>query len=50
MTRQDLVDGGHENPDFDGCIIGMTTDERAVYSLKWCSGSLERMNARRTRL
>lgn len=39
MTRQDLVDGGHEdtvvfeNPDFEGCIIGVTTDERAVYSL-----------------
>lgn len=39
MTRQDLIDNGHEdvvvfeNPDFDGCIIGVTTDNRAVYSL-----------------
>lgn len=22
-----------ENPDFDGCIIGVTTDNQAVYSL-----------------
>lgn len=40
MTRQDLVDNGHEdvvvfeNPDFDGCIIGVTTDNQAVYSLR----------------
>ena len=39
MTRQDLVDNGHEdvvvfeNPDFDGCIIGVITDNQAVYSL-----------------
>ena len=39
MTRQNLVDNGHEdvvvfeNPDFDGCIIGVTTDNQAVYSL-----------------
>lgn len=39
MTRQDLIDNGHEdvvvfeNPDFDGCIIGVTTDNQAVYSL-----------------
>ena len=39
MTRQDLIDNGHgdivifDNPDFDGCIIGITTDNRAVYSL-----------------
>ena len=39
MTRQDLIDNRHEdvvvfeNPDFDGCIIGVTTDNQAVYSL-----------------
>ena len=39
MTRQDLIDNEHEdvvvfeNPDFDGCIIGVTTDNQAVYSL-----------------
>lgn len=39
MTRQDLIDQGNEdvvvfeNPDFDGCIIGLSTDNRAVYSL-----------------
>ena len=39
MTRQDLIDNGKEdvvvfeNPDFDGCIIGVTTDNQAVYSL-----------------
>lgn len=39
MTRQELIDNGHEdvvvfeNPDFEGCIIGLSTDERAVYSL-----------------
>lgn len=39
MTRQELIDNGHvdvvvfENPDFDGCLVGVTTDERAVYSL-----------------
>ena len=39
MTIQDLIDNGHEdvvafeNPDFDGCIIGVTTDNQVVYSL-----------------
>lgn len=39
MTVQDLVDKGHEdvivfeNPSFDGCIIGISTDDKAVYSL-----------------
>lgn len=39
MTRQDLIDKGldevivFENPDYDGCIIGVSTDDRAIYSL-----------------
>lgn len=39
MTRQELIENGFddvvvfENPDYDGCIIGITTDRRAVYSL-----------------
>ena len=38
MTRQELIDKGYEdtvvfeNPDFDGCIVGVTTDRIAVYS------------------
>lgn len=39
MTRQDLIDKGYEdsvvfeNPSYDGCIIGVTTDRIMVYSL-----------------
>lgn len=39
MTRKELVEAGYENtvvfenPDFDGCIIGVSTEGRAVYSL-----------------
>jgi len=38
VTRQDLCDLGYEdvivfeNEDYDGCIVGVTTDNRAVYS------------------
>lgn len=39
MTKQDLIDRGldevvmFENPSFDGCIIGVSTDLQAIYSL-----------------
>ena len=39
MTKQDLMDRGFEdfvvfeNPDFEGCIVGITTDNQVVYSL-----------------
>ena len=38
MTRQDLYDRGYEdvtvfeNEDYDGCIVGVTTNNEAVYS------------------
>ena len=38
MTRQDLCDKGYEdvvvfeNEDYDGCIVGVTTNNEAVYS------------------
>ena len=38
MTRQDLCDRGYEdvivfeNEDYDGCIVGVTTNNEAVYS------------------
>ena len=38
MTKQDLIENGYgdvvvfENPDYDGCIIGVTTEGIAVYS------------------
>lgn len=45
MTRQDLCDFGYEdvivfeNEDYDGCIVGVTTNNEAVYSkakmVKW---------------
>lgn len=45
MTRQDLCDNGYEdvivfeNEDYDGCIVGVTTNNEAVYSkplmIKW---------------
>lgn len=45
MTRQDLCDRGYEdvivfeNEDYDGCIVGVTTNNEAVYSkskmVKW---------------
>lgn len=39
MTRQELIEKGFEdvvvfeNPAYDGCILGISTDRRAVYSL-----------------
>lgn len=39
MTRQDLAEQGYgdvkcfEAPDYDGCIIEISTDRRAIYSL-----------------
>ena len=39
MTRQELIEKGLEDvkcfeaPDYDGCILGISTDHRAVYSL-----------------
>jgi hypothetical protein len=39
MTKQEIEEQGYEGvilfhePDYDGCIIGITTDGRAVYSL-----------------
>lgn len=45
MTRQDLCDRGYEdvvvfeNESYDGCIVGVTTNNEAVYSkskmVKW---------------
>ena len=38
MTRQDLCDKGYkdvivfENEDYEGCIVGVTTNNEAVYS------------------
>ena len=38
MTRQDLCDRGYEdvivfeNEDYEGCIVGVTTNNEAVYS------------------
>ena len=38
MTAQDLIDKGYENivifdnPSFDNCIIGISTDNVAIYS------------------
>ena len=38
MTRQDLCDSGYEdvivfeNEDYEGCIVGVTTNNEAVYS------------------
>ena len=38
MTRQDLCNRGYEdvivfeNEDYDGCIVGVTTNNEAVYS------------------
>ena len=38
MTRQDLYDRGYEdvivfeNEDYEGCIVGVTTNNEAVYS------------------
>lgn len=40
MTEQELKDKGYEdvvffrNYGYDGCIIGITTDNRAVYSFE----------------
>lgn len=41
MTRKELIDNGYEDvvvfdspDDFDGCILGVSTDGRAIYSLK----------------
>lgn len=39
MTREELIEMGYEdtvvfeNPDYDGCMLGISTDGRAVYSL-----------------
>jgi len=39
MTRQELIEKGFEdvvvfeNPDYDGCMLGILTDRRAIYSL-----------------
>lgn len=40
MTRESLVDAGYEdvvvfeNPDYDDCIIGVSSDRRAIYSME----------------
>lgn len=40
MTRQELIEKGFEdvivfeNPDYDGCILGISIDNRAIYSLE----------------
>ena len=39
MTLQDLIDNGYEdlsvfeNPSYDGCIVGISTDNQVIYSL-----------------
>lgn len=39
MTIQDLIDNGYEdlsvfeNPSYDGCIVGISTDNQIIYSL-----------------
>lgn len=41
MTVQELIDNGYEDcivfdkpDDFDGCIIGVSTDRQVIYSFK----------------
>lgn len=39
MTIQDLIDNGYEdlsvfeNPSYDGCIVGISTNNQIIYSL-----------------
>lgn len=39
MTVQDLIDNGYEdlsvfeNPSYDGCIVGISTNNQVIYSL-----------------